>query len=186
MKSFFVFIFEIVKIVIIALLIVVPIRYFLFQPFFVRGDSMEPNFSSNDYLIVDQLSYRFRDPQRGEVVVFKYPNDPSLRYIKRIIGLPGETIEIGNGAITIYSHDEEQGRVLDESDYLYFHLGTSGESRTTLGQDEYFIMGDNRPASSDSRRWGPLPRGHIVGRVFIRAWPPTALAKIETPVYQNE
>jgi len=181
MKNFLSFVFEIVKIVIIALVIVVPIRYLIFQPFFVKGQSMEPNFENGDYLIIDELSYKIRDPQRGEVVVFKYPYDTSQRYIKRIIGLPGETVEVGNGVVAVYN--EEGGRVLEESDYLYPYLNTPGEARITLGEDEYFVMGDNRPASSDSRRWGPVPREDMVGRVLLRAWPLAALAKIETPEY---
>lgn len=181
MKNFFLFIWEVTKIVIIALVIVVPIRYFLFQPFFVKGQSMEPNFENGDYLIVDELSFRFRDPQRGEVVVFKYPNNLSQRYIKRMIGLPGETVEIKDGKIILF--DQEGGRVLDESDYLSSSIQTPGDIRVTLAENEYFVLGDNRYASSDSRRWGSLPREDIVGRVVLRAWPFAALAKFEAPSY---
>src|SRR3989344_304093 len=101
MKSILLFFWEISKIVIIALVIVVPIRYFIFQPFFVRGQSMEPNFQNGDYLIVDEVSYRLRVPQRGEVIVFKYPMNPSQRYIKRIVGLPNEAVEIQDGEISV-------------------------------------------------------------------------------------
>lgn len=180
MRGFLSFIWETAKIVIIALVIVLPIRYFLFQPFLVKGQSMEPNFENGDYLIVDEISYRLRDPQRGEVVVFKYPNMPSQRYIKRIIGLPGETVEIKDGQVVIFN--DEGSRVLDESDYL-FSLETPGNTQVALSKDEYFVLGDNRTASSDSRRWGALPREDIIGRAFIRAWPFTALAKIEAPAY---
>jgi signal peptidase I len=180
MKKLLSFAWEIAKIVIIALIIVVPIRYFLFQPFFVRGQSMEPNFEDGDYLIIDEISYRFRDPQRGEVVVFKYPNDPSQRYIKRIIGLPGETIEIEGGQLIISKDTEE---ALDESSYLSSSVFTQGEVQFSLGEDEYFVLGDNRESSSDSRRWGPLPKENIVGKVFFRAWPFVALAKFEAPSY---
>jgi len=182
MKGVLIFIWEIAKIVIIALLIVVPIRYFIFQPFFVRGQSMEPNFENGDYLIVDEISYRFKDPQRGEAVVFKYPGNLSQRYIKRIIGLPGETIEIEDGKVIIFS--EEGSQILDESDYLFPSVSTPGDIRITLAGDEYFVLGDNRVSSSDSRRWGPLPREDIVGRVFFRAWPFAAFAKIEVPIYE--
>jgi len=181
MKNILSFIWEIAKIIIIALLIVVPIRYFLFQPFFVKGQSMEPNFENGDYLIIDEISYRFREPQRGEVVVFKYPQNPSQRYIKRIVGLPGETIEIENGEIIIFNEGNSQ--ILDESDYLFPDVSTPGDIRITLTENEYFVLGDNRISSADSRRWGPLPRGNIIGRVFLRAWPFTALAKIEAPAY---
>lgn len=180
MKKFFSFVWEIAKIVIIALIIVVPIRYFLFQPFFVKGQSMEPNFENGDYLIVDEISYRFGEPQRGEVVVFKYPNDPSQRYIKRIIALPEEKIEIKEGQVIIYN--PEGRKVLRESDYLS-SVFTPGTVSLTLDEDEYYVLGDNRSSSADSRRWGPLPRENIVGRVFIRAWPFTALSKIEVPSY---
>jgi len=181
MKNILAFIWEIIKIVIIALVIDVPIRYFLFQPFFVKGQSMEPNFENGDYLIVDEITYRLKEPQRGEVVVFKYPNAPSQRYIKRVIGLPGETLEIKNGQVFILENGEYQ--VLDETSYLYGSTFTQGNLKITLGSDEYFVMGDNRAASYDSRRWGSVPRENIIGRVYLRAWPFAALAKIEAPAY---
>jgi len=181
MRSFLVFIWEIFKIVIIALLIVIPIRTFLFQPFFVRGESMTPAFENGDYLIIDQLSYRLNEPERGEVVVFKYPLAPSQRYIKRIVGLPGETIEIKDGLVTI--SNQKGAQVLDELGYLPSDVVTPGEIKVSLAVDEYFVLGDNRYASADSRRWGSLPRKNIIGRVFLRAWPFTALAKIEAPAY---
>jgi len=182
MKKLLLFVWEISKIVIIAMLIVVPIRYFIFQPFFVRGQSMEPNFSQGDYLIVDEITYRFRNPERGEVVVFKYPNDTSQRYIKRIIGLPEETIEIKDGHVIIYGRDGAP-QALDELAYLAEFIQTSGNINVRLGANEYFVLGDNRPVSSDSRRWGTLPENDIIGRVLVRAWPLAALAKVEIPNY---
>ena len=181
MKKFFSFLWEIFKIVIIALLIVIPIRYFIFQPFLVRGASMTPAFENGDYLIIDEISYRFGEPQRGEVVVFRYPNDPSQRYIKRIVGLPGETIEIENDQVIIYKGETTQ--ILDESKYLSANTKTTGNIKTNLEENQYFVLGDNRIASSDSRRWGPLPSEDIIGRVIFRAWPPTAVAKFEVPTY---
>ena len=184
MKKFLSFIWEISKLTIIALLIVVPIRYYVFQPFIVKGQSMEPNFENGDYLIVDELSYHLRAPQRGEVIVFKYPLDPSQRYIKRIIGLPGETVEIRDGKIVIYRENSEV-KTLDELTYLPSFTQTEGNIRTTLNKNEYFVLGDNRlgMSSYDSRRWGSLPQGNIIGRVVIRAWPVDAIAKIEAPAY---
>jgi len=184
MKKFLSFIWEITKIVVIALVIVVPIRYFLFQPFFVRGQSMEPNFENGDYLIIDELSYRFRAPERGEVVVFKYPQNLSQRYIKRIIGLPGETIEIKDGQVIIYREDSK-AEVLDESSYLPSYIQTIGDLQVSLNENEYFVLGDNRSVSSDSRRWGSLPREDIIGRVYFRAWPLITWAKIELPSYSE-
>jgi len=181
MKSFFAFILEIVKIVVLALVIVVPIRFFLFQPFFVRGQSMKPNFENGDYLIIDEISYRFRQPRRGEVVVFKYPGNPSQRYIKRIIGLPGEAVKIKEGRVMIFNEQGEQ--VLNESDYLSPSISTPGEVQISLAENEYFVLGDNRFSSADSRRWGPLPKENIIGRVFLRAWPFAVLAKFEAPIY---
>ncbi len=182
MKSVLLFFWEIFKIVIIALLIVVPIRYFIFQPFFVRGQSMEPNFENNDYLIVDEISYRLRDPQRGEVVVFKYPLGPTQRYIKRIIGLPGETVEIKDGKVDVYDPNGVP-QVLDELKYLPESISTQGSTNVKLGEKEYFVLGDNRGVSSDSRRWGILPEDNIIGRVLFRIWPISAMAMIETPAY---
>lgn len=180
-KKFLSFIWEISKITIIALLIVVPIRYFIFQPFLVRGQSMEPNFENGDYLIVDELSYRLQNPHRGEIIVFKYPRNPSLRYIKRIIGLPGETVEIEDGKVMVFSSKGNQ--ILNESNYLPSQTQTFGSLKVSLGQDEYFVLGDNRAASSDSRIWGPVKRKYIIGRVLFRAWPFTALARFEPPRY---
>jgi len=168
MKKILLSVFDTLKIVVIALAIVVPIRYFLFQPFLVSGQSMEPNFENGDYLIVDELSYRFRAPQRGEVIVFKYPDDPSQRFIKRIIGLPGETVDIKDNKITISKSGTSI--VLNESQYLSF-AQTAGDTHLSLGADEYFVLGDNRNFSYDSRRFGVLPKDKITGRVLIRAWP---------------
>lgn len=180
-KNIFSPIWEIVKIIAVALVIVVPIRYFLFQPFVVKGQSMEPNFENGDYLIVDEISYKLKSPERGEVIVFKYPHLPSQRYIKRIIGLPGETIEIKNGRITIFNQKGNQ--MLAETSYLPVSTQTLGDMRVSLGEGEYFVLGDNRAASSDSRAWGTLPKEDIIGKVFLRAWPFAALAKFEAPSY---
>ena len=142
---------------------------------------MEPNFKNGDYLVVDEISYRFADPNRGDVIVFKFPGDPKQRYIKRIIGIPGETVKIEEGKITI--SNQEKSWVLDESNYLPSSLTTSSNEEISLGNDEYFVLGDNRPFSSDSRRWGLLPRENIIGRVFLRALPFGAFAKIDAPSY---
>ncbi|MEA3293013.1 MAG: signal peptidase I [Patescibacteria group bacterium] len=183
MKSFFLFIWDVSKILIIALIIVIPIRYFLFQPFFVKGESMEPNFYNYDYLIVDEISYQFRDPKRGEIIVFKYPHDTSQRYIKRIIGLPGETIEIKDNCITI----ESKGilTTLDESAYLESSINTKGDIKIVLPEEKYFVLGDNRRFSYDSRQWGLLPKENIIGKVLFRAYPLSALVRFTTPSYQN-
>ena len=170
LKSFFGFLWDLVKVAVVALVLAGLVRYFLIQPFFVEGASMEPNFENGEYLLVDELSYYFRNIERGEVVVFHYPLDTSKYYIKRIIGVPGETIEIKNGKVTIYNNERPNGFLVSEN-YLPANLITDGNVRKKLNKNEYFVLGDNRASSSDSRRWGTLPKSDIVGRVWVRAWP---------------
>ncbi|MBU1292317.1 signal peptidase I [Patescibacteria group bacterium] len=171
MKKVFIFIWEVVKIVVISLAIIIPIRYFLIQPFFVRGSSMEPNFDNGQYLVINEIGYRFEDPTRGQVIVFKNPINPSEYYIKRIIGLPDEAVEVKDGRVIIYNKEFPEGQLLDESVYLSEGIITQGNIHLKLGEDEYFVLGDNRGKSSDSRQWGVLPGDNIIGRVWLRAWP---------------
>jgi len=182
MKSFLTLAWEIFKIFVVSLAIIIPIRYFLIQPFFVQGASMETNYQDGEYLIIDEISYRFREPERGEVIVFKYPQNPSEFFIKRIIGLPGETVKIQNSTIIIENKANPQGFVLDESSYLK-NIPSMGQETITLKEDEFFVLGDNRAASFDSRRWGPLPRNNIVGRVWIKAWPISQAGIAHVPAY---
>ncbi len=180
------FIWEITKVVAISLAIVLPVRYFLIQPFFVKGASMEPNFEDGEYLIVDELSYNLGSPERGEVVVFRYPKEPSQYYIKRIIGLPGERIKISGGQITIFNSLHPDGFVLNESDYLYNLSRTPGSIDLMLGAGEYFVLGDNRGASSDSRVFGPVNKDDIIGRAWIRAWPANRITKFDYPSFLQD
>lgn len=159
---------EILKFTIVAILIVAPIRIFIAQPFIVKGESMEPTFTDGEYLIVDELTYRTQVPERGDVIVFKYPKDPSKYFIKRIIGLPNETVKIDNGKVTVFGEGYPEGRLLND-DYI---KNVSFDTLTErLGNGEYFAMGDNRTNSLDSRVWGPLPKEDIVGRVLVRLFP---------------
>lgn len=161
---------EILRFALIALIIVLPIRWYVAQPFIVSGASMEDTFHNNEYLIVDQVTYRFETPNRGDVIIFKYPRDHSKYFIKRIIGLPGETVIIDGNSVTIKNDENPEGVTLDES---YAALGSVRFDQTvTLGDDEYFVMGDNRDHSSDSRAWGVLKREEIVGRAILRLLPP--------------
>lgn len=160
--------FELIKFAVIAALIVVPIRTFVAQPFIVSGSSMVPTFHDQEYLIVDELSYHLRDPHRGEVVVFKYPNDTTKYFIKRVVGLPGEKIKIKGNVVTIINAENPDGLVLDQS---YIENKSSDTFEMTLKDSQYFVMGDNRIASSDSRAWGPLGRDYMVGRALIRVLP---------------
>lgn len=162
------FIKELLTFAIIAIVIVLPIRFFVAKPFIVNGDSMYPTFETGNYLIVDQISYRFNQPKRGDVVVFKFPEDTSKFFIKRIIGLPGEVVTIEGTNVYILKKDSDKRELLDE-DYITLNRDTFVTKK--LSEDEYFVMGDNRLASLDSRAWGPLKENYIVGRAYIRLLP---------------
>ncbi len=164
------FLFELIQVMAISLAIIIPVRYFLIQPFYVKGASMEPNFFDHEYLIIDELSYRFHQPERGDIVVFRYPNDPKQFFIKRVIGLPGETVDIAGGQIKIFNTKEPNGVVLDEKTYLDQDF-TATTRTVTLKNDEFFVLGDNRAASLDSRYFGPVKQSFVVGRVWLRGWP---------------
>ncbi len=159
---------ELLKFVLIAAAIVFPIRLFIAQPFIVSGASMHPTFQDGQYLIVDELSYRFSEPARGDVVIFRYPRNEKEFFIKRIIGLPHETVTIKDGAVSVKRADGTT-LALDES-YVVNH-GNGSDATYPLGADEFFVMGDNRPESSDSRVWGVLPRHDLVGRALLRLLP---------------
>ncbi len=181
------FLWEVIKVFLWAIVIIVPIRMFLFQPFFVQGASMEPNFKDGDYLIINEFGYKqtdiniagkhffsfnsFKDLQRLDTIVFRYPKNPKQFFIKRIVGLPGEKVKIENGKVKIYNEQNPDGLVLDESEYLAKNVITSGSLDINLGENQYFVLGDNRSASYDSRGWGVLPQEDIIGKVFVRAWP---------------
>lgn len=161
-------VWDIIRFTIIALLVVIPVRMFVAQPFIVSGDSMFPTFHNSEYLIIDELSYRLGNPHYGDVIVFRYPKNPSRFFIKRVIGLPGDTVVIKNDTVTIINTEHPEGIKLDEQ---YAQDPTVGNSTTELKDGEYFVMGDNRPASSDSRAWGVLPEKYIIGRAFLRILP---------------
>lgn len=185
-KNFLYFIWDLVKIVIISLAIIIPVRYFLIQPFYVQGSSMEPNFHNDEYLIVDEISYDFNDPQRGDVVVFKYPRNPQEFFIKRIIGLPGETLKFKHGDIFIYNDIYDHGVKLREK-YLPKGRETMYSGNMVhLGEGEYYFLGDNRNVSRDSRSFGPVDESMIQGRVLFRGWPLDKMKFFHNPQYQFE
>ena len=175
---------EIVKIVVISAAIVIPIRLFIVCPFYVQGASMEPNFYDREYLLVDEISYRFREPERGEVVVFRYPEDPREYFIKRIIGLPGETLKIDNGGVYLLDKSTNSWTKLAES-YLVSDSDTLAfeAQQVTLGPDEFFVLGDNREHSRDSRYFGPLNRRYLIGRVMFRGLPLKRVQFFKAPTY---
>lgn len=177
------FIWDLVKILIIAVIIIVPFRTFVAEPFVVSGSSMLPNYHNGDYLIIDRLSYITGVPKRGDVIVLKYPKDNTQFFIKRIIGLPGETVRLSQGHVVIINNEHPEGWQINEP-YLSSAIETLGKTEpVTLGSSEYFVLGDNRTASSDSRVWGILPTDDIVGRVWARVYHFKEAGFIKTPTY---
>lgn len=154
---------------VIVVAIVAGVRIFIAQPFIVSGTSMVPTFENNNYLIIDELSYRFHEPKRGDVIVFHPPFDPKTYYIKRVIGVPGDTVNVRNGVVTITNTEHPQGFILKEP---YAEPDTLVENVTLeVTPGNLFVMGDNRSVSYDSRRWGLLPETKITGRAFLRLFP---------------
>lgn len=164
---------ELLQFVVITLVLFFGIKYFIAQPFLVDGRSMSPNFETGNYLIVDRLSYRLGDPKRLDVVVFQFPQDPTRYFIKRVIGLPGERIVVRDGVTKIYNSANPNGFVLPEP--FVKLASTKDATDVTLASDEYFVMGDNRLESYDSRSWGPLPKHFLSGRAFLRLFPFTQI-----------
>jgi len=181
-KKTFSFVWEVAKIVVISLIIIVPIRVYVVQPFIVEGASMQPNFEDGQYLIIDEISYRFNSPQRGDVAIFHPPTDSKTYYIKRVIGLPGETVELREGNIYIYNDEYPEGFRLNESNYLIKSRITQ-IGKTSLKDNEYYLVGDNRDNSLDSRRFGPVKIDNIKGKVFVRAFPFDDFGVFERPEY---
>ncbi len=177
------FVWEVVKIFVFSAMIIIPVRTFLFQPFLVQGASMAPNFHGGEYVIVNEMGYKDvsigdltlvpvqREFHRGDPIVFRFPNDPKVFFIKRVVGLPGEKITIHNGVVTIYNDVHPDGFVLEEEYLPQNYDDANGDVEYTVGNDEYFVMGDNRNNSYDSRAWGPLDKDLVMGKVLIRIWP---------------
>lgn len=184
------------------LLFLIIFRFYIFQPFSIKGSSMEPTFHDGEYLIVNEFNYHFTEPRRGDVVIFKHPEPactefvnsnyinriffqgPCTNYIKRVIGLPGETVVIKDGKVYVKNNENPAGFMLDEK-YILSNIPTLGNQTVTLGEDEFYVIGDNRNpnASSDSREWGPLPKNHIVGKGAIVLLPVDQIGVVEKPSY---
>jgi len=179
MRKFLWSFFEVIETVAIAVVAVFLVRTFVAQPFLVSGSSMEPNFDDGNYLLVDELTYRFREPERGEVIVFKYPGDRRSYYIKRIIGLPGEKIAINKGEVSVYKNGE---KLILQEDYVK-SMRAIGNFEAQLDENQYFVMGDNRNYSFDSRNWGSLDRSDIIGLARFRLWPISEVMAFSAPSY---
>ncbi len=169
-SPFFSFVFDLLKLIIIAFLIVWPIHKFIFQPFYVIGPSMEPSFYDQDYLIIDKISYILDKPERGDVAIFISPKNNNNYLIKRVVGLPGERIVIKSDKIRIFNKEHPDGMILNES-YLNAGTQTRGKIDQKLEPGQYYMLGDNRNMSLDSRSFGPVKEKNIIGQAWLRGWP---------------
>lgn len=173
---------DLLQTIVFSISIFLFIYLLLFQPHKIKGDSMQPNFPNGEFLLTDKISYRFHPPQRGDVIVFKAPVNEEDDYIKRIIGLPGDTISIKDGSVYV------NGQKLEET-YLPSGLYTNGgiflpNNKEIVVPDNYFfVMGDNRPYSSDSRAWGFVPKKNIIGKAWLVYWPPQKAGVVPKATY---
>ena len=180
---------DIIETIVVAAAIFVVVYLFLLQPHQVRGASMEPNLSNGQYILTDKISYRFDKPRRGDIIVFKAPVDENYDYIKRIVGLPGESIKIKDGKIIIKNPEHPKGFVLEEP----YKINGSDQPGTLLedkkefkvSEDNYFVLGDNRNQSFDSREWGELSRKNIIGKTWLRYWPISKLSFVKRVNFSN-
>jgi len=162
---------DIIRFGLITMAIIIPIRMYIAQPFIVSGESMFPTFHDKEYLIVDEISYRFHNPERGDVIIFRFPEDPSKFFIKRIIGLPNETVTIDQGNVYI-TKDGKKTQLVEP----YLKEKTTKDGLTELGAEQYFVMGDNRAVSFDSRYWGPVDISFFRGKALVRLFPITKMS----------
>lgn len=169
---------------IFGLLVILPLRLFVMAPYMASGNSMSPTLPDRSLVLVDKLSVRVHGPERGDIVILRPPSDPTVYYIERVIGLPGERVAIADGRIVITSSQIPQGWALSEP---YIAEGAQSESMSweerALHDDEYFVLGDNREHASDSRSWGAVVRGNIVGKVAVTLTPFDRAGVIERPRY---
>jgi len=168
---------EFVETLLLTLLIYVLVRSFLFENYRVVGRSMDPTLENNQYLAVGKLGYRLHAPQRGDIIVFRDPREDGRKLIKRVIGLPGEVLEIRNGQVLVNNQPLDEPYVLSQGHYSYPPM--------TLPEDEYFVLGDNRNNSSDSHNWGLLPRKEIIGKAWLSYWPPRLWGIISHQTYEG-
>ncbi len=151
-----------------AIVLAMIIQQFIIRPFVVNGESMDPTLKTKDYLLIDEVTYRFSEPERGDVVVFRAPPEPTKFFIKRVIGLPGDTVSIKGPTITITNDEFPKGFTLKEE---FITHKTTNEMTVKVPEDQYFVMGDNRAGSFDSRSWGTLPKANLRGRALLRLLP---------------
>lgn len=169
--------YETLRTVVMVLLAAFLIRSFIFQPFVVQGSSMEPTLHSSQYVVVNKFGYWVGKPERGDVIVFRSPVTPSQNYIKRVIGLPGEKITFDDNKVYV------NGTLISENYINIDEPNKKEHEEVVLKENEFFVLGDNRDHSSDSRRWGVLPKENIIGKAFLSIFPIDTLGLLETPDY---
>lgn len=169
-KKLFAIFFDFLESIVVALAIFVVVYFFFYQPHQVKGASMEPNFHDGEYILTNKFLYNFQDPKRGDVIVFKSPQNPEIDFIKRVIGLPGDRVKLSNNKFFI-NGIEVQEPYLAKEVYTYNGNFLKDGTESVVPKDHYFVSGDNRPRSSDSREWGPIVRDSIIGKSQLRYWP---------------
>lgn len=179
-KMGFEFVMDILETVVFIGSLFIVIYLFIMQPNQVKGASMEPSFDSGDYIFTSKITYKFRNPERGDVIVFKSPKNPDIEYIKRIIGLPGDKVMIKDSEVYVNGHHLEENYISAKTNLWEGGFSKNGEM-TVVPEGEIFVMGDNRPRSSDSREFGPVPISSIIGQVFYRYFPSTKMGTILNP-----
>lgn len=183
-KTLFNFLFDILESIVVALALFVVVYLFLYQPHQVKGASMEPNFHDGEYILTNKYEYRFSQPQRGDVIVFKSPQNPDIDYIKRIIGLPGDKISLQSNHFYVNGVKLEEA-YLSPDLYTYHGSYLSEGQEIVIPEDNLFVAGDNRPRSSDSREWGPIHKSSIIGKSQLRYYPFSRFGVIQRPTYGN-
>lgn len=173
---------ELIKVIVLAGITIGAVRYFIFKPFVVHGASMSPNFYENEYLIIDEISYRFKEPARGDIVVLRNPHKKEEFFLKRVIGMPGERIVVRDSQVFL-AKDKDMTPIALQESYIPAREFTPGAVDITLGENEYYVMGDNRDASLDSRIFGPIHGDTIIGRVLLRGWPFSRAQRFSVPAY---
>ncbi|HCS78327.1 TPA: signal peptidase I [Patescibacteria group bacterium] len=181
-RTIFHFFFDVLESIVVALAIFVVVYLFLYQPHQVKGASMEPNFHDGEYILTNKFVYKFEDPHRGDVIVFKSPQNPDIDFIKRIIGTPGDHVKLQNNHFYVNNQLLGELYIADEL-YTYYGNFLKEGAEIIIPQDYYFVVGDNRPRSSDSREWGPIDKSAIIGKSQFRYWPLNRAGLIQDPQY---
>ena len=183
-KAILEFVMDILETVVFIGSLFIVVYLFVMQPNQVKGASMDPTFNTGDYIFTSKVTYKFRGYNRGDVVVFKSPKNPDIEYIKRIIGLPGDKVMVKDSEVFVNGIKLAENYIAAKTNLWENGFSKNGET-ITVPDGELFVMGDNRPRSSDSREFGPVPEDSIIGQVFYRYFPSTKMGSIDNPLPEN-